>query len=146
MKRNKSWLIIGSFLIIVGIGLIGYDYYSNKVINDNEDIDSDILLIMMTNNYINNLYVDIEFNEKIKIETNKKTRRNTYAHGKFYSNKRIDSIMLLNTIYYLLVAQEILKKYENKLFYKDKVRFYIPTRAEKKKAIENVKNSIRNKN
>ena len=38
MKRNKSWLIIGSFLIITGIGLIGYDYYSNKVINDNEDI------------------------------------------------------------------------------------------------------------
>ena len=38
MKRNKSWLIIGSFLIIVGIGLIGYDYYSNKIINDDEDI------------------------------------------------------------------------------------------------------------
>ena len=38
MKKNKSWLIIGSFLIITGIGLIGYDYYSNKVINDNEDI------------------------------------------------------------------------------------------------------------
>lgn len=38
MKRNKSWLIIGSFLIIVGIGLIGYDYYSNKAINDDEDI------------------------------------------------------------------------------------------------------------
>ena len=38
MKRNKSWLIIGSFLIITGIGLIGYDYYSNKVINDNEDL------------------------------------------------------------------------------------------------------------
>ena len=38
MKRNKSWLIIGSFLIIVGIGLIGYDYYSNKSITDDEDI------------------------------------------------------------------------------------------------------------
>ena len=38
MKKNKSWLIIGSFLIIVGIGLIGYDYYSNKAINDDEDI------------------------------------------------------------------------------------------------------------
>lgn len=109
---------------------------------EKEDIDSDVLLIMMTNNYINNLYVDIEFNEKIKIETNKKTRRNTYAHGKFYSNKRIDSIMLLNTIYYLLVAQGILKKYKNKLFYKDKIGFYIPTRTEKKQAIEKVKKSI----
>ena len=38
MKRNKSWLIIGSFLIVLGIGLIGYDYYSNKSITNDEDI------------------------------------------------------------------------------------------------------------
>lgn len=39
MKRNKSWLIvIGSFLILSGIGLIGYDYYSNKVIDNQEDL------------------------------------------------------------------------------------------------------------
>ena len=39
MKRNKSWLIvIGSFLILSGIGLIGYDYYSNKVIDNLEDL------------------------------------------------------------------------------------------------------------
>ena len=39
MKRNKSWLIvIGSFLILFGIGLIGYDYYSNKVIDNQEDL------------------------------------------------------------------------------------------------------------
>ncbi|HPF83712.1 MAG TPA: sortase [Bacilli bacterium] len=39
MKRNKSWLIvIGSFLILSGIGLIGYDYYSNKVIDNQEEL------------------------------------------------------------------------------------------------------------
>ena len=39
MKKNKSWLIvIGSFLILSGIGLIGYDYYSNKVIDNQEDL------------------------------------------------------------------------------------------------------------
>ena len=39
MKRNKSWLIvIGSFLILSGIGLIGYDYYSNKIIDNQEDL------------------------------------------------------------------------------------------------------------
>ncbi len=39
MKRNKSWLIvIGSFLILSGIGLIGYDYYSNRVIDNQEDL------------------------------------------------------------------------------------------------------------
>ena len=110
-----------------------------------DGFDSNILLIMMTNKYINNLYVDVEFNEKIKLETNKKTRRNTYAHGKFYSNKRIDSIMLLNTLYYLLVAQGMLKKYKSKLFYKDKVGFYIPTKEEKKEAVKKIINSIQKK-
>ena len=39
MKRNKSWLIvIGSFLILSGIGLIGYDYYSNKLIDNQEEL------------------------------------------------------------------------------------------------------------
>ena len=53
--------------------------------------------------------------------------------------------MLLNTIYYLLVAQRILKKYKNKLFYKDKIGFYIPTRTEKKQTIKKVKKSIQKK-
>ena len=36
-KRNKSWLIlISSFLIISGIGLITYDYYLNKKIDNQE--------------------------------------------------------------------------------------------------------------
>ncbi len=38
MKRNKSWLIIiGSFLILGGAGLIGYDYYSNRMIDNQEN-------------------------------------------------------------------------------------------------------------
>src|SRR5574344_494685 len=38
MKRNKSWLIIiGSFLILGGAGLIGYDYYSNKLMDNEEN-------------------------------------------------------------------------------------------------------------
>lgn len=53
--------------------------------------------------------------------------------------------MLLNTIYYLLVAQGILKKYKNKLFCKDKIGFYIPTRTEEKQAIKKVKKSIQKK-
>ena len=53
--------------------------------------------------------------------------------------------MLLNTIYYLLVVQGILKKYKDKLFYKDKVGFYISTRKEKKQTVEKAKNSIQKK-
>ena len=38
MKKNKSWLlVIGSFLIIGGIGLISYDYYSNLKLNNQEE-------------------------------------------------------------------------------------------------------------
>ena len=37
MKKSKSWLLlIGSFLIIIGIGLISYDYYLNKKIENQE--------------------------------------------------------------------------------------------------------------
>ncbi|MBO4246081.1 MAG: sortase [Bacilli bacterium] len=38
MKKNKSWLLlIGSFLILGGISLIAYDYYSNLQINNQEE-------------------------------------------------------------------------------------------------------------
>ena len=38
MKKNKSWLlIIGSFLILGGIGLIFYDYYLNMKLNNQEE-------------------------------------------------------------------------------------------------------------
>lgn len=36
--KNKSWfIIIGSFLFLIGLSLIGYDYFSNKNIKDIED-------------------------------------------------------------------------------------------------------------
>ena len=38
MKKNKSWLlIIGSFLILGGVGLIFYDYYLNMKLNNQEE-------------------------------------------------------------------------------------------------------------
>ena len=36
--KNKSWLIIGSVIMLIGFGLIGYDYYSNKKIDNNEEL------------------------------------------------------------------------------------------------------------
>ena len=36
--KNKSWFIIGSLIILIGFGLIGYDYYSNKKIYNNEEL------------------------------------------------------------------------------------------------------------
>ena len=68
------------------------DLYSK---NDNTSLS---FIVMMVNSNINLLYETIEFNNKISINTNKKARRNPIAHGKFYSYKKIDTIMLFNTL------------------------------------------------
>lgn len=97
-------------------------------------------IVMMVNSNINLLYEQIEFNNKISINTNKKSRRNPISHGKSYSYKKIDTIMLLNTIYYLLVIQNELKGYKNSLYRNSKKKeFYIPSKDEKRKIIEKIK-------
>ena len=74
-----------------------------------------LFIVMMVNSNINLLYEQIEFNSRISIKTNKKSRRNPIAHGKSYSYKKIDTIMLFNTMYYLLIIQRKLIKYKNNL-------------------------------
>ena len=51
--------------------------------------------------------------------------------------------MLTNTLYYLLVIQNELKKYKNSLYKKNKKSFYIPSREERKKIKEKLQNSIK---
>lgn len=102
-----------------------------------------LFIVMMVSSNINLLYEKIEFNSKISIDTNKKSRRNPIAHGKSYSYKKIDAIMLTNTLYYLLVIQNELKKYKNSLYKKNKKSFYIPSREERKKIKEKLQNSIK---
>ena len=103
---------------------------------------------MMVNSNINLLYEQIEFNNKISINTNKKARRNPISHGKSYSYKKIDTIMLMNTLYYLLVIQNELKEYKNSLYRNKKKEFYIPTKDEKRKIKEKIqsKKEIPNNN
>lgn len=100
---------------------------------------------MMVNSNINLLYEQIEFNNKISINTNKKSRRNPISHGKSYSYKKIDTIMLLNTMYYLLVIQNELKGYKNSLYRNSKKKeFYIPSKDEKRRIIEKIKSKNEN--
>lgn len=104
-------------------------------------------IVMMVNSNINLLYEQIEFNNKISIKTNKKSRRNPISHGKSYSYKKIDTIMLLNTMYYLLVIQNELKKYKNSLYRNSKKKeFYIPAKDEKIKIIEKIRSKKEEKN
>ena len=107
---------------------------------DNSDFS---FIVMMVNSNINLLYEQIEFNNKISINTNKKSRRNPISHGKSYSYKKIDTIMLLNTLYYLLVIQNELKAYKNSLYRNSrKKEFYIPTREEKRKIKRKIKANL----
>lgn len=74
-----------------------------------------ILPLMILNENLNTIYEYVNFNEQVKIKTNKKARRNPCQHGKSISNKKIDCIMLLNTLYYLLCVRSDYKKYKNTL-------------------------------
>ena len=111
-----------------------------KLKRNNSDFS---FIVMMINSNINLLYEEIEFNKLISIDTNKKSRRNPIAHGKSYSYKKIDTIMLMNTIYYLLIAQNELLRYKNSLYRNSKTKeFYIPTRNEKKIIKDKIKIKI----
>lgn len=102
-----------------------------------------IFLIMMINENINKLYDVIEFNKKIDIKTNKKARRNPMSHGKNYSNKKIDTIMLLNSLYYLLTVKIELRKYKSSLAKNKKDKnFHMATRDEKRKIREKINKKI----
>jgi len=109
-----------------------------KDLENNDDGTSLIFIVMMIDNNINRLYEQIEFNQKISIKTNKKTRRNPSTHGKSYSNKKIDSIMLMNTLYYLLDKKDELSKYKNSLYQENKT-----LKIEKKKKKREINNEIK---
>lgn len=90
-----------------------------------DDINSYLIDSMILSNNINVIYENIDFNKKIKIETKKQARRNPCQHGRAYSNRKTDAIMLLNTIYNLLVFQKNCSKYEKSLIYVKKTKSFI---------------------
>ena len=55
-------------------------------------------LNILSNN-IDWLFEDYDFGKKIEIGSNKKIRRHPALHGVKYSNKRIDTVMLLNNLF-----------------------------------------------
>ncbi len=120
------------------------------IIKDLDDKKSDkglIILIMILNSNINTLYDNIEFNQKIKISTSKKIRRNLCQHGRSYSNKKIDTIMLLNTVYNMLILRKYTDTYKNKLMYNRKSKkFFIPNTEERRELKRKIKKEIKKKN
>lgn len=112
------------------------------IINDlkirNADI-FEILGVMILNENINIIYDNINFNDDIKIKTHKKARRNPCQHGRKFSNRKIDVIMLLNTMFNLLMIQNKFTEYKSKLYKNNKNIFYIPNAEDIKKIKKNLK-------
>jgi hypothetical protein len=88
-----------------------------EIIDNTSDNNFEVIPILVLNDNINVIYENVDFNKRIKIKTNKKVRRNPSQHGKYFSNRKIDTIMLLNTIYYLLMVMDTYKQYVGKIIY-----------------------------
>lgn len=58
--------------------------------------------LQMLSNNVDLIFEDIRFDKKIDIQSNKKTRRHLSVHGVRYSNSKVESIMLFNTLFALL--------------------------------------------
>ncbi len=85
--------------------------------------------LKILSNNLNRLFENYRFDEKIELDTNKKVRRHINLHGVAYSNKKEDTIMLLNTLYAYLKNIEYINVFENTLIFEKKSRkFIIETR------------------
>lgn len=106
------------------------------IIDIYEDIDINqielfVFELMMLSNNINFIYEVVDFNSNKKIKGNKQVRRHAALHGVKYSNKRIDSIMLLNTLISLLNIRHHLKHFECGIIYNKNKKFSLNEKAKK---------------
>lgn len=78
------------------------------------------LRMEMLSHCINFIFQRYDFSNTIHIETNKKANRHVAVHGFKYSNNRIDTILLLNTIYEILSLQKYMKPFEGTIIINNK--------------------------
>ncbi|MCI9083658.1 MAG: hypothetical protein HFI70_15595 [Lachnospiraceae bacterium] len=78
------------------------------------------LRMEMLSHCINFIFQRHDFSNAIHIETNKKANRHTAVHGFKYSNKRIDTILLINTVYEILYHKKYMKPFEGTIKIKGK--------------------------
>lgn len=107
-----------------------------EIEQNDDDNYYNVLILSMINSNINFLY------SKNK-QTHKIARRHPSQHGDFFSNNKIDTVMLLHTTYYLLICTTTYKKYKRKLVLETKKvggKF-----VKKYKLLENKKSKQKNK-
>lgn len=133
----SEYILVNNALISIIDGLLSIFLFSKvdtsridflvPIINDIEEKQEDnyiVFIIFMINNSINRLYENIDFDKPI-IKTSKKVRRHVAQHGVRFSNNKIDSLMLMNLLYYILEITGDLKKYHHRLKYNRKEHKYI---------------------
>ena len=150
--NNRYYSLCGMGLISIIDNLLSF-YLLNKgqparkgifepIIKDmklDKDNSKFSFIVYMLNSNINTIFENYSFNGPLKINTNKKFRRHPVEHGKLFNNKKIDVIMLMNTLYYIILIQGKLQNYKNKLGYKNQ-KFVILSHKEIRKIKENLKN------
>lgn len=82
---------------------------------DIKKINSSHFVLMMLSKNIDMLYVNTDFNEGAKPNNKKGISRHSAMHGKYYSNKKESTLMLLNTVYYLLEVVKNFSQFKDKL-------------------------------
>ncbi len=76
--------------------------------------------LQMLSNSINLLFEDYDFDNRIKLNTSKTVRRHLSIHGIKYSNKRSDTVMLLNTLCALLDNRKYINPFKDEIKYQKK--------------------------
>lgn len=107
-----------------------------------DEIGEFIYDLCMLSNNIDFIFDSVDFTQKIELKTNKIVRRHAALHGFRYSNKRIDTIMLLNTLVALMEIKPYLKFFENGLKYKRKKGFGFTDKMQNKIIQEKAENII----
>lgn len=147
--RNKNYAIANNALMTILDNLLS-DYLLYKGQTKRKGIlkpiadfwmmffPDDLLVVfrlMMIANNIDFIFQDYHFNEKIVFETNKQARRHTALHGFKYSNKKVDALMLMNTLLELLNYRTNLHIFCNSLVVDKKTKDFIIQESSMKKIL-----------
>lgn len=81
--------------------------------------------VLMLNNNINFIFENQNFSDGYMVSSNKKARRHSAMHGRSVSNKKIDSLMLINTIQTILSVKKILDVFRRTIIRDKKEKLYV---------------------
>lgn len=135
--KYNTYILVNNMLLSIIDGILS-KYMANKkqlhrrgilepvieFYDDNYSLENIpfIFKLGMLNENIAFIFEDTDFNKDNEVKTNKKIRRHSSVHGMAFSNKKNDTMFLLNALYWLVELDEVLLPFENTL--KEKNRMF----------------------